>query len=114
MNVIIDGVQYVPAPAPCANPEALDVRFHCDDLGREVSIREYLGELLTTLWNEGEGFSGKRPFGNSGWYLDLYCALVAAGQLDGELDDDGCLVKCDQRKGDEIVRGLIGTMFSRS
>lgn len=43
------------------------------------TIRDYLKGLLTNLWTEGEGFSGKRPFGNSGWRHDLYRPLIAAG-----------------------------------
>lgn len=30
------------------------------------TIKSYLLSLLTELWSKGEGFSGKRPFGNSG------------------------------------------------
>lgn len=36
-----------------------------------VSVRFYLISLLLLLWQEGEGFSSKRPFGNSNWYDDL-------------------------------------------
>ena len=55
------------------------------------TIREYLKGLLKELWNHGEGFSGKRPFGNSGWEYDLYYALVASGNYQGayEVDEDG-------------------------
>jgi hypothetical protein len=35
------------------------------------NVREYLKALLTELWREGESFSGKRPFGNSGWEREL-------------------------------------------
>ena len=30
------------------------------------NIGEYLKALLSAVWHEGESFSGKRPFGNSG------------------------------------------------
>lgn len=43
------------------------------------TIRDYLKGLLDSLWTQGEGFSGKRPFGNSGWRHDLYRPLIAAG-----------------------------------
>jgi hypothetical protein len=110
MNVIIDGVQYVPAPAPCANPGLLDLRFDCSDIGREMSIREYLVELLSTLWKEGEDFSGKRPFGNSGWEYDLYAPLIKHGALSGELDPDGYIDQVDDVAGHAIVLGLIAEM----
>ena len=52
------------------------------------TVEEYLALLLTTLINEDEGFSGKRPFGNSGWMCDLAVALIRAGQLPGRLEED--------------------------
>ncbi len=32
---------------------------------------------------EGEGFSGKRPFGNSCWESDLYWPLAKADVIEG-------------------------------
>lgn len=43
------------------------------------TVRDYLKALLERVWVEQEGFSGKRPFGNSGWYWDLYLPLLDAG-----------------------------------
>lgn len=51
----------------------------------------YLRELLYTLWEDGEGFSGKRPFGNSGWEFDLYHGLAKGGFINATLDEDGYL-----------------------
>lgn len=65
------------------------------------TIREYFRNLLLTLWHEGEGFSGKRPFGNSGWEHELYLPLVAAGLVDGAIDEDGYL---DDISGAEIKK----------
>jgi hypothetical protein len=53
------------------------------------TIREYLLKLLTNLWIYGEGFSGKKPFGNSGWEYEIYQALIRAGFIEGELDEEG-------------------------
>lgn len=60
---------------------ALDVIVD-GDLG-EVPLRYYLGKLLYRLWIDGEGFSGKRPFGNSGWDHDVARALCKAGVVKG-------------------------------
>lgn len=53
---------------------------------------EYLIRLVLTIWGEGEYFSGKRPFGNSGWEDEIYCALVRANLFpddgDGYIDYD--------------------------
>lgn len=46
-----------------------------NDSGADT-VKGYLKALLFTLWDEGEGFSGKRPFGNSAWEYDLTDALV--------------------------------------
>jgi hypothetical protein len=58
---------------------ALDnVRF-TSDAGDLLTCREYLCALLRQLWLDGESFSAKRPFGNSGWEGDLLDALADAG-----------------------------------
>lgn len=92
----------------CEN--ALALRFD-SDAGDNGTIRQYLYALLSTLWEEEEGFSGKRPFGNSGWKYDLYGPLIKAGILKGELDGDGFIQSCDNKKGKEIVHDLIHFVF---
>lgn len=88
----------------------LDLRFECGDLDREVSIREYLCELLSTLWKEGESFSGKRPFGNSGWDYDLFEPLIRAGVINGSLDPDGGINEVDDEAGYKEIHNLIREM----
>lgn len=58
-----------------------------NDSGSET-VGGYLSALLMTLYREGEGFSGKRPFGNSGWEGEVAEAWVRAGLLPGELTTD--------------------------
>lgn len=55
-----------------------------NDSGADT-VKGYLKALLTTLWEEGEGFSGKRPFGNSGWDHDLAKALVKQKIIKGRI-----------------------------
>lgn len=107
MEVKIDGVTYVPAPPACDDASPLETRRFADDLDREVSLREYLFELLATLWIEGESFSGKRPFGNSGWEYDMYAFLVQAGAVRGEFDEDGRLNDVDKDSANALMPGLI-------
>lgn len=68
----------------------LDLPMGSND-ANATTIRGYLKALLSTLIQEGEGFSGKRPFGNSGWNWDLYLPLIRAklvkGNADGYLED---------------------------
>jgi hypothetical protein len=87
--------------------EMLDLKWHCNDLNKEVSIREYMKELLTTLFSEGEGFSGKRPFGNSGWENELAKPLIAGEVLEGVVDEDGYAEDFDQDELDTLIFALI-------
>lgn len=61
--------------------EALDLKMAPNDAEADT-VREYLKKLLSTVWGDGESFSGKRPFGNSGWEYDLYSTLEEAGVTD--------------------------------
>jgi hypothetical protein len=75
------------APTP---QQVLDLPLPQNDSGAG-SVRGYLVALLTEVWTEGEGFSGKRPFGNSGWQSDFYVPMIRAGIIAGEIDEDGYL-----------------------
>lgn len=74
------------------------------------TIREYLRQLLCCLWNKGESFSGKRPFGNSGWEYDLYAALVKGKAVEGALDEDGYLETVDERAASDLIIEAINKM----
>lgn len=87
--------------------QLLELRFD-SDAGDGLTVREYMRALLVTLWKEGEGFRGKRPFGNSGWEYDLYKPLIQAGAMPGEVDEDGYIVDCDEKAGHALVLRLIG------
>lgn len=45
------------------------------------TIREYIVNLAMRCWQEGEQFSGKRPFGNSGWERELLEPLITHGYI---------------------------------
>lgn len=92
--------------------EMLDHYSFFGDCGANT-LRQYFHELLHTLWNEGEGFSGKRPFGNSGWENDVYLALVEMGAVNGKIVNEGScsyLKSCDYKKANTIVQALIAEM----
>lgn len=67
--------------------EILDFAYRFED-AEANSLREYFQNLLFQLWLKGEGFSGKRPFGNSGWKYDIAQCLVAQNVLVGFTDGD--------------------------
>ena len=93
-----------------AKKNALDTIFTCDDLGRDLTLRDYFKELLETLIVEEEGFSGKRPFGNSGWFGDVVTALIIAGAIEGDIDDDGCPFDYDDSAATDVAVELIRSL----
>ena len=60
---------------------ALDMPLPDNDAAAKT-VREYLSILLSTLWEQGERFDSKRPFGNSGWRYDLFEPLIEAGRVE--------------------------------
>lgn len=82
-------VQIVPVGAGTPT-SVLDLEIPENDSG-ETTVRGYLRALLLEVWREEEGFSGKRPFGNSGWQFDLTHPIVVAGLAKGG-DDATVLV----------------------
>lgn len=69
----------------------------------ECTVRQYLVELSRQCWVECEGFSGKRPFGNSGWQLEVAMALADGGFVARTLDSDGNWLANDESEVDELV-----------
>jgi hypothetical protein len=92
MNVLIDGKKYVlapPEPTGKGYADALELRF-ASDAGDDLTVRQYLHELMRKLWDERESFNSKYPFGEDCWEHDLYKPLAKAGIIDlGQLDEDG-------------------------
>jgi hypothetical protein len=82
-----------------------------NDIGAKT-IGEYFEKLLLTLWDEQEAFSGKRPFGNSGWEYDVYASLIAAGVLDGSLDEEGYVEDVSYSAANDIVCNMIKQIFA--
>lgn len=65
--------------------QALDLRFYCHDLRAKITIREWFRIVLLKLWEEGESFSGKRPFGNSDWEGVFEVVLIRHGCVEGNI-----------------------------
>lgn len=86
---------------------ALNLLIEAEDAGGPMTLREYLKELLRTVWREEEGFSGKRPFGNSGWQYQLAADLMKAGVPVGTLDEDGYIGDVDHKVFDALIYACI-------
>lgn len=87
----------------------LDIPMDEND-GDAKTVREYLQALLRRLWVEGEGFSGKRPFGNSGWEHDVAFALVKAGAIPGSIDEEYGEATYDDREALSAVLDAIDAL----
>lgn len=72
-----------------------------------ATVRDYLVTILATVWECDEDFSGKRPFGSSGWSLELCKPLVAAGIIPGSLDAEGFLVEFDRNCAHDALAAAI-------
>lgn len=86
--------------------QILDLPMENNDSGADT-VRGYLVALLAEVWEHAESFSGKRPFGNSGWDWDLMLPLVKAGYITGKVDEDGYLDDCDDRAGQKLIAAAI-------
>lgn len=95
------------------NPETIQrllaLELPQNDSGAST-VRGYLTALLTALWREQEGFSGKRPFGNSGWDYDVYGPMVKAGFVRGKLDADGYIDSLDEAAAERLILAAIAVM----
>lgn len=75
-----------------------------------ATVGEYLGLLLSNLWLQQEGFSGKRPFGNSDWTTPVYLAMGKTGLIHFTLDEDGYIEDFDadeEIRADEMILQAI-------
>ncbi len=90
--------------------DLLDMKIKTTDFPYRSTIRGFLKNLLSTLWLEGEEFSGKRPFGNGGWQYDIYHPLVEHGYISGVFDEDGCIEDFDEGEARGLVLELIAEL----
>ncbi len=90
--------------------QILDLKMGRNDADA-ATVRDYLGALVRVLWREREGFSGKRPFGNSSWHLELYAALIAARAVPGKLDEDGYACSIDYDTADKAIESAIDALL---
>jgi hypothetical protein len=91
--------------------EALNVKFE-SDLGK-ITIRKWFENLLLTLWDEQERFSGKRPFGNSDWAVGPIFALVAKNFIPGSHYDPEDFYPESWEVADKVMNQLIKACFKQ-
>lgn len=79
-----------------------------------TTIRDYFKALLMQLIVDGDGFSAKRPLGNSDWQWELYETLARAKLIDADWDpgepDHSYMIDCDTRAGDKLLCRLVESL----
>jgi hypothetical protein len=73
------------------------------------TVRDYLIRLLILVWRDGEGFDGKRPFGNSGWEHELFTTLAKAGLIQASSDEDD-YYDFDRSAGRDLIELAINEL----
>lgn len=76
-----------------------------------TSLRVMLKDLLTMVLLQGEEFSGKRPWGDSGWEFDIYRAMVLNGFIKGAVDEYGDIYNYSLAEGDELLMRCVEEIF---
>jgi hypothetical protein len=92
--------------------EILGIKMRKGNDANAATIHDYLRRLVEEVFAEGEGFSGKRPFGNSGWEYDLYQALADAKAIDVQLGKYGEIEDWldDQDKANKLIFKAIDAL----
>lgn len=83
--------------------------FESADIGA-TTVKGYLKTLLEAVLIEEESFSGKRPFGNSGWKHDIGRGLVMAGAIKGAIDPEYGDCDFDMGEADEALKLLVAAL----
>lgn len=88
-----------------------------NDAGAKT-IGEYLIKLSQEVWSEGEYFSGKRPFGNSGWDNEIYIALAKNDfikhkcEVWGDKDaDEVDYYEFDEKAGNKLINMAYKALY---
>lgn len=104
-SAVSDQVHARPTPS-----QVLAVSLHPENDAGVATLGEYLVALLARAWRYGENFSGKRPFGYSGWHVDLYLGLARAGYVSATLSEDGYLDEIsreEEERADDLIASAI-------
>lgn len=107
----MDGVQMSPDGTAAA---VLSCPMNDPNDADAATIRDYLIQLLLKVWVKQDEFSGKAPFGNSGWTGEIEMALIAAGLVDGRVDEDGYIAEVDDAVVDRLVVLAIAALGAPS
>lgn len=75
------------------------------------TVRDYLRVTFQTFLQEGEGFSGKRPLGNSDWDYQLAAALIKGGAIRGQLDEYEDPEEFEWKDYNDVMTMVVAEVF---
>lgn len=76
------------------------------------TVGEYFHILNKKLWREEESFSGKSPFGNSGWQHEILHAAAMSGILETVVfDDDGYIEEMEAKEFENMLSEVFAYVF---
>jgi hypothetical protein len=90
--------------------KALQTKFEACDLNEEITIKNYMKELLIKLLIEQECFNGKRPFGESSWVHDIKVILIESGLMKGTVNPPGYGTTHAEADFREAIRNLVSVL----
>ncbi len=92
--------------------ELLDLEMIDRNDAGASTIREYLKSLLLRVWRDEENFSGKRPFGNSGWQYEVYKSILGIAYIPSSFTnvDDYDITYEDTEVMDELILEAIESL----
>jgi hypothetical protein len=88
--------------------QILDTPIECEL--DDSTIGAYLCELLITLLDKEESFSGKRPLGDSGWKNYLLTAMAQGGFVESTIDSEGYIdqiTREEEEKAFKLINDVI-------
>lgn len=92
--------------------QVLHCRMITPNDGDAATVGEFLGLLLSTLWLQNEGFSGKRPLGNSDWQHQVYTSLIEGGLVEGVVNKWGEVEPENFYAADELILQAIRLAYN--
>lgn len=98
-----------------SDQQILDTPVSANNSGAST-VRGYLVAIVAAVWDRGSDFSGKRPFGSSGWYFDIYTALAKAGHICATFDENDYIDEIsdvERDKADSMISSAIQSLGTR-
>lgn len=86
--------------------EILDLPMEDNDADAKT-IGDYFHHVAFQVWVQGEGFDGKRPFGNSGWRRAVEKAMIKARAIEASFDEDGHIKTCDSAAALKLIEKAL-------